>query len=123
MPERKWKQVGGSDDSVFLKWEKPGEEVVGTWLGMHEGRQMADGKTGQIGTIETADGKVAFSCTTVLKGRLSQCPEGSEIKVVYNGKQRGKTGTEYKSFGVWIAEDESTDFDPSDTGDDRDIPF
>jgi hypothetical protein len=48
---KRWRQVG---QGQFQKWETPGQELEGTWQGMHEGR------FGALGTLETTDGRLTF---------------------------------------------------------------
>lgn len=48
------------------KWETPGQELEGTWQGMHEGR------FGALGTLEAADGRLTFPLPVALRDRLAE---------------------------------------------------
>src|SRR6266404_7379831 len=60
---KRWRQVG---QGQFQKWETPGQELEGTWQGMHEGR------FGALGTLEAAEGRLTFPLPVALRDRLAQ---------------------------------------------------
>ena len=60
---KRWRQVG---QGQFQKWETPGQELEGTWQGIHEGR------FGPLGTLEAAEGRLTFPLPVALRDRLAQ---------------------------------------------------
>jgi hypothetical protein len=73
---KRWRQVG---QGQFHKWETPGQELEGTWRGMH------DGRFGALGTLEAVEGRLTFPLPVALRDRLAQvrlgvlvtCPRSS----------------------------------------------
>jgi hypothetical protein len=93
---KRWRQVG---QGQFHKWEQPGEEFEGTWLGVHEGR------FGPLGTLETSEAVLTFPLPTALRDRLHRVPEGAAVRIQYTGLQTSKAGRSFKSFEVYVADD------------------
>jgi len=91
---KRWRQIG---QGQFHKWETPGEEFEGTWLGMH------DGRFGPLGTLETAEGLITFPLHAALLERLRLVREGAEVLIRYTGKQTSKAGRVFKAFEVFVA--------------------
>ena len=92
---KRWRQVG---QGQFQKWETPGLELEGTWQGIHEGR------FGQLGTLETADGRFTFPLPVALRDRLAQVRSGTLVLVRYTGLQTSNAGRTFKGFQVFVAE-------------------
>lgn len=85
---------GGGD---MLQWEKPGQEVVGTFV------RIKPYKNGHIANVLTEDGPVAFSVPALLVDALSSFENGARIAIVYKGdrpaKKKGQNGL--KVFEVY----------------------
>jgi hypothetical protein len=95
--EKRWRDIG---QGSFVKWETPGQEIEGTWHG------TKPGKFGDLGIIETMEGRVSFPLHTTLAQDLQLVKEGGEVRVRYLGKRKTKDGArEYKHFQVSIAGD------------------
>jgi hypothetical protein len=92
---KRWRQVG---QGRFHKWETPGEELEGTWLGQH------DGQYGPLGTVDTANGRVTFPLHAALLERLTRVREGADVLIRYTGKQMSKAGRVFKGFEVFVAD-------------------
>ena len=58
---RRWRQVG---QGQFLRWETPGQELEGVWVGQH------DGAFGPLGTVDTREGRMTFPLHAALLGTL-----------------------------------------------------
>ena len=94
---KRWRQVGHGQ---FQKWETPGQELEGTWQGMHEGR------FGALGMLETGDGRITFPLPVALRDRLAQVRGGALVLVRYTGLQTSNAGRTFKGFDVFVAEQE-----------------
>src|ERR1700737_196438 len=92
---RRWRQIG---QGQFHKWEAPGQELEGTWQGIHEGR------FGPLGTLETADGRFTFPLPVALRDRLAQVRADALVLVRYTGLQTSAAGRPFKGFDVFVAE-------------------
>ena len=92
---KRWRQVGHGQ---FQKWEMPGQELEGTWQGMHEGR------FGALGTLETGDVRTTFPLPVALRERLGQVRPGALVLVRYTGLQTSNAGRTFKGFEVFVAE-------------------
>ncbi len=92
---KRWRQVG---QGQFYKWETPGQELEGTWQGIHEGR------FGPLGTLDTGAGRLTFPLPVALRERLAQVRPGAFVLVRYTGLQTSNAGRIFKGFGVFVAE-------------------
>ena len=92
---KRWRQVG---QGQFQKWETPGQELEGTWQGMHEGR------FGTLGTLDAAKGRLTFPLPVALRERLAQVAPGALVLVRYKGLQTSNAGRTFKGFEVFVAE-------------------
>ena len=91
---KRWRQIG---QGQFHKWETPGEELEGAWLGSHEGRY------GLLGTLETTAGLLTFPLHAALVQRLQQVRIGADVLIRYTGPQTSKAGRLFKGFEVFVA--------------------
>lgn len=91
-----WKEVGASEGNLgtIVKWNVTGQIAEGVF----EGR--IQGKYGMLVSIRTHSGVMHYPEHTVLARKLSEVPVGSLVKIQYDGKGRGRSGTEYKNFTV-----------------------
>ena len=94
---KRWRQVGHGQ---FQKWETPGQELEGTWEGMHEGR------FGALGTLETGGGRITFPLPVALRDRLAHLRGGALVLVRYTGLKTSNAGRTFKGFDVFVAEQE-----------------
>ena len=94
---KRWRQIG---QGQFHKWETPGDELEGVWMGPHDGRY------GPLGTLETPAGLVSFPLHTALFERLKRVREGGDVLIRYTGKQTSKAGRVFKHFEVYVAGDD-----------------
>ncbi len=92
---KRWRQVG---QGQFQKWETPGQELEGTWAGIH------DGRFGPLGTLETGDGRLTFPLPVALRDRLAQVRPGALVLLRYTGLQTSNAGRTFKGFEVFVAE-------------------
>ncbi len=92
---KRWRQVG---QGQFKKWETPGQEVEGTWQGVHEGR------FGPLGTLETDGGSLTFPLPVALRERLAKVSTGALVRLRYIGLQTSNAGRTFKGFEVFVAE-------------------
>lgn len=90
------KQSGSNGDGgeSILRWQAIGQEAEGSFNGFKAGKYGPKSLIDIGGRIYTAD--------TVIKSALESTPVGSKIKVVYLGKNRGSSGSEYKNFDVYV---------------------
>lgn len=110
-----FKEVSGAS-TVSYYWpkraseRKVGDSVTGKYKSKQE-RVNPDGSKSVLYMLETVDGLVGVngSSALILKA-MEQIPEGSTVKIVFNGKQRSqKTGREYNNFSVLV--DDGSDDD------------
>ena len=92
---KRWRQVG---QGQFRKWEASGQELEGTWQGIHEGR------FGPLGTLDTESGRFTFPLPVALRERLAQVRPGLLVLVRYTGLQASNAGRTFKGFEVFVAE-------------------
>jgi hypothetical protein len=92
---KRWRQVGYGQ---FQKWEMAGQELEGTWQGIH------DGRFGPLGTLETGEGRLTFPLPVALRDRLAQVKLGALVRVRYTGLQTSNAGRTFKGFEVFVAE-------------------
>jgi hypothetical protein len=88
-------ELGGSID---IKWGDlaVGEEVIGIWRGVDNAGKYPAGLLEQDGATK----KLAFPA--VLQRRCGPLAPGTRIKIVYQGRARGPTGTSYHDFKVFL---------------------
>ncbi len=91
---KRWRRIG---EGQFHKWDKPGDQLEGTWRGAH------DGRFGPLGTLETAGGLFTFPLPTALRDRLQRVRPGAEVLIRYTGFQTSKAGRVFKGFEVFVA--------------------
>ena len=89
-------ELGGSID---IKWGDlaVGEEVIGIWRGVDNAGKYPAGLLEQDGVTK----KLAFPA--VLQRRCGPLAPGTRIKIVYQGRSTGPTGTSYHDFKVFPA--------------------
>lgn len=83
---------------------KVGDSIVGKYIG---NREMKSPNGMQIlYALETDDGLVGVNSSAALARTMATVPEGSYIKIVFNGKQTSKNGRQFNSFSVFIDDGE-----------------
>lgn len=95
-----------SSDNKFHRWEKEGDSIEGSWLGIREGAY-----DNEIGRVETHDGTIAFSLTAGLKD-MALIPTGTQVRITYVGSKPSKFGNNMKLFDVEM--DESAELKADD---------
>lgn len=110
MTKRKWKEVVLEQGDV---WDKS-EPLEGQFVKVEHD---IGPKKSNMYTVKTDDGEVKVWGSTVLDDKLMGVPQGSYVKLEYEGKKPSKTGNEYHSFKVFIDEDS-----PVEDGEDQPIP-
>ena len=84
----------------FFKFETPGDELAGTWLG------VVPGRFGDNGQIRVRDGEVkVFSLTAALADLRNEAP-GTRLRIVFTGMEPSAHGHQYKSFETYDFVDE-----------------
>ena len=110
--------TGGSNISSYWPAKaadrKVGDSVEGTYKTKME-RTNPDGSKSVLYVLENVDGRVGVNASATITRAMEQIPEGSLVKIVFQGKQRSqKTGREYNNFQVFI--DDATQTEPEDDG-------
>ena len=117
--EMERKMAGGwrkesTGDLNFFKFDTPGQELVGKWRGLKEG------KYGDNGVLVTKDdGAQCFSLSSALED-LKLKEIGTTIKLVYLGKENLKGGKTFKQFDIFTWDTKKEDGD--DAVSDHDAP-
>lgn len=104
--------TGGSKISSYwpakASERKVGDEVVGVYKTKME-RTNPDGSKDTLYVLENRNGKVGVNSSATIARAMEQVPEGSTVKIVFQGKQRSqKSGREYNNFQVFIDEETGT---------------
>lgn len=102
-----WKQVGltSNEQSADIIWQPDeGGVLEGVYIGKKE-------KTGNMQspmfTFQTDVGVTGVWSSMVLETKLNDVAKDAKVKITYLGRVTGKTGRQYKDFGVeiWVEED------------------
>ena len=110
--EKRWRELG---QGQFFKWETAGQEVEGTWQG------TKPGKFGDLGIVETSEGRMTFPLHTTLARDMQLVKDGADVKIVYLGKKKTKDGArDFKAFKVFITSEADVDVEQPDADD---VPF
>ena len=103
---KQWRQIG---QAHYLKWEEKGQALEGIWQGTQVGR------FGDLGLMDTPEGRISIALHTVLHDRLSEVKIGAEVRLVYTGIQTAqKSGRQFKGFEVYVASAEDLLPEPSE---------
>ena len=109
-----WEEVGGTREGRFIKWETPGQTIVGVWIEKFEGKQkdnpvgVLEGyeylhKEGQADEPHDGDDEtIKFSMTVQLQEKLYSVKPGDMVRIMYMGLMKTLTNRTYKAFRVWI---------------------
>jgi hypothetical protein len=98
---KRYRQLGGGDE--FYKFGEVGQCLEGIWRG------TVKGKFGDNGVIETPDGiRHVFTLSATLKDLL-QVPDGTGVKVTYQGMALSKAGNQYHKFQTLVEADEGSE--------------
>lgn len=77
-----------------------GDSVEGYYRGSIE-RPGFSGGTDTLYLIESKEGMVGVNSNASIARKIEQVPQGTLVKIIFNGKQRNpKTGREYNDFSV-----------------------
>lgn len=122
-------EVTGGGSNIKSYWPKKaaerkvGDNVIGKYKTKME-RSNPDGTKSVLYVIESADGLVGVNSSAMIARAMSEIPEGSTVKIVYNGKARSqKTGREFNNFSIYIDTDDGTDEKSDDTVDLTNLDF
>lgn len=99
-----WREV--TLDSSSDVWDRE-DPIEGTFVGVREDVGPNESK---LYTIKTDKGEVKVWGSTVLDDKLMGVPQGSKVRIEYEGKLKSKKGTQYHSYKVFI----DTDTEPED---------
>jgi hypothetical protein len=104
-----FQKINGKDskdfsDSPILKWQNIGQEAEGRFGG------FKGNKYGPKSLVLIGD--KTYASHTVIGSALADTPIGSIIKLVYLGKARGASGSEYKDFDVFVDTPDSAGTEP-----------
>lgn len=81
---------------------KVGDEITGVYKQKME-RTNPDGSQSVLYVLETSNGNVGVNSSATIAQAMEKIPEGSTVKIVFNGKQRSaKSGREYNDFKVFM---------------------
>lgn len=92
---RNWKEVTLESSDV---WDKQ-QPIEGKFVKVET--EIGPNKSNMY-TIKTDDGEIKVWGSTVLDDKLMGVPEGSYVKIEYEGKLKSKKGAEYHSYKVFI---------------------
>ena len=91
-----WEEVGGSDIHDF----KMNPELVGKYTKVEP--NQGPKKNSNLYTVENEFGEeMKFWGGAVIDSRFENIALGEMVKIVYEGKQKSKAGTEYNAFKVY----------------------
>lgn len=100
---------------------KEGDSVTGIYRNKMT-RKNPDGSDSVLYVLESKDGKIGVNSSATIARAMEQIPEGTTVKIVYNGKARSqKTGREYNDFKVYM--DDSAQAPAEDDVDLSDMDF
>ncbi len=105
-----WKEITVDTNSEVWDREKP---IEGKLLKIES--DIGPNKS-KMYTIETKDGEIKVWGSTVLDDKLMGVPQGTIVKLEYEGKLKSKKGAEYHSYKVYIDEDSQVEAIPEDDG-------
>lgn len=116
MADRVWKEITVDTNSDVWDKEKP---IEGTLTKTEH--DIGPNKSNMY-TIKTEEGEVKVWGSTVLDDKLLGVPQGSYVKLEYEGKLKSKKGAEYHSYKVFIDEGSLVD-EVTPMPDDEDAPI
>lgn len=100
---------GGSISSYWPK--KASERKVGdSVVGKYSGKLTRPGLNGAEETLyllkDSNGGTVGVNANVTISRAMEQIPEGSMVKIVFNGKATSKKGFQYNDFKVFVDDGE-----------------
>jgi hypothetical protein len=100
-----WKKVEQKADGTFFKFERDGEELVGTWQGTYNGGKNKWGRDNINGKIVTPEGIALVTMNENLTRQLGNVDAGKRVKIIYKGKKfNAKSGNYFKDYEVFVEE-------------------
>jgi hypothetical protein len=100
-----WKQVEAKVDGSWFKFEKEGEELIGTYQGDFTGGLNKWGRPNKNVKILTDKGLAMVTLSANLERQLLGLPIGTTVKIVFSGKKfNSKSGNYYREFVVSVKE-------------------
>jgi hypothetical protein len=110
-----WKKI--TSNIEFFKFTTEGDSLEGTWQGTQPPNKEGYAPTGKI-LLDDNPVVQGFSMSAVLRP-LGDLPVGTKVKVVYLGRETGKSGQQYKNFDVFVDDPDQKEDDKSDA----EVPF
>jgi len=99
--ERNWEKVRGMGETIYIKFDNPGDEIEGELLATRE-KMTAHGRADMV-YLKTADNLNVSFVKTAGMGDLSECNIGDYVLVRYNGEAvNPKNNRRYKQFSVYV---------------------
>ena len=104
-------------------WEEiKGGDLMDMWNGKDSNLQVGASVEGRLEDVKTEQGPnksnvyvlstdtkgedlIGIWGSTVLDGKFQKIAVGKMVKVVFNGRKKGKRGTEYKDFSIFVGID------------------
>ena len=96
-------------EQEFWGYEKAGDFIAGTYLGMRTG--VGENKA-NLYTLRTPAGVISIWGSTVLDTKLPFINENDDIKIIYLGEKTGRGSRKYKDFKIQIAKPQETELNP-----------
>ena len=91
-----------SYDEVLWKPENEGDNIIGQYIDLKE--QVGQYNSNIYILRDTEDERRSIfgggNARGVLDDKMKNIPQGTYIKITYNGKKKAKTGNYYKDFSV-----------------------
>lgn len=91
---------------------KVGDEIIGKYIGARQ--QNTPNGLQDYYALETDDGVTFVRSSAGLKRSMDAVPEGSIVKIIFQGKQTSKTGRQFNAFSVYIDDGDGADEDDVD---------
>lgn len=110
-----FKEVSTGGGSISSYWPKKASErkVGDSVVGKYYGKLNRPGLNGGDDTLyllkDSQGGTIGVNQSATISRAMEQIPEGSMVKIVYNGKATGKNGRQYNDFKVYMDDGEGGD--------------
>jgi hypothetical protein len=110
-----WKKI--TSNIEFFKFATEGDTLEGEWVGSSPSNKDGYAPNGKI-KVDGNETIQGFSLSAVLRP-LAEVPIGTKVKIVYLGRETGKTGQSYKNFDIFVEDPDQKEDDKSDA----EVPF
>ena len=100
---------------------KVGDSVEGVYKTKME-RQFPDGTKSVLYVLENDGQRIGVNSSALIARAMEQIPEGSRVKIVFQGKERStKTGREFNNFTVYLDDETSPQSETENTEESVDL--